>query len=246
MILAVDNSLLQDVIDIFIKKKAVKYSDKIKNLFNYIQPPIAIGSFQFEDKRGLAQSQGLVRFIDAQNEQDLAKKTKLKFLLSKNKHNYPYINIFNDEFEVNFTATYPQNSHKQKVLDHIKELIQDGDNIEIYDRYLLNDNGDRTNTDDNHKSVNIMNKIISSLSNNQLIVIYCKDSGNNSNETNRINQRKSSIIYHNLNYRHFNLSKHDRYIKIYKNNQIKYEIILSSGLYNILSSKDFTYVVRIF
>lgn len=243
--IGVDNTLVGDVINVFIYKNPIVYDRAIIQLVKYIQPPIVLGKFQIHDVRAWSQSQGIVRFVNAQNEQDLAREAKLKLLLSKNKSNYPYINVIYDEFEVNFTATYPQNGNKQKILEHIKELIQDGDKIEIYDKYLLNDNGDSTNINNNHHSVNIINQIISSLSNNQILEIYCKDRGNNNNETNRINQRKSSINYHNLNYQHRNLSNHDRYIKIYKQNNLKYEIMLSSGLYNILGNKDITYVVRV-
>ena len=244
MSLAVDKTLLQDIIDIFIKKKPIQYSNKIKNLFKYIQPPIVIGSFQFKDKRGLVQSQGIIKSIKADNEEELAKKTKLKLILSEIKNDFPYVNINNDEFEVNFTATYTQNSDKRKVIEHLNSLFQESEKIEIYDKYLLNDNGDSINIAE-HKSVKIINQLIINLT-NQKFEIFCKNSGGNRAETNRIQQRKSSINYNNLTFNHNNLSNHDRYIKIYKNNQINYEIILSSGLYNILGNKDFTYVVRTF
>ena len=244
MNLAVDNSLLQDVIKIFIKKEQIKYNNKIKNLFKYIQPPIAIGSFQFKDKRILSQSQGIIKSIEANDELELARKTKLKLILSEVKENFPYVNINNDEFEVNFTATYPERSNKQKVLEHLKNLIEEGDIIEIYDKYLLNDNGDSINISQ-HNSVEIINRLIDNLTNQEL-KIFCKDRGNSRNETSRIRQRKLSINYNNLIFIHNNLLNHDRYIKIYKKNKIEYEIILSSGLYNILGNKDFTYVVRTF
>ena len=244
MSLAVDNSLLQDVIDIFIYKKPIKYNKKIKNLFKYIQPPIIIGSFQFKDKRGLAQSQGIIKSIEADNEEELAKKTKLKLILSEIREDFPYVNINNDEFEVNFTATYTQNSNKQKVIQHLKSLVQEGDEIKIYDKYLLNDNGDSISIQE-HNSVKIVNQLITHLT-NQKLEIFSKNRGNITNETERIQERKLYINYTYLTFDHNNnnLSNHDRYIKIYKNTQIKYEIILSSGLYNILGNKDFTYVVR--
>ncbi len=246
MMLAVDNSLIKDVVNIFIKKEKIIYNEKIGKLFKYIQPPIAIGKFQIpSDIRIVSQSQGIIKFINAKNELELAKKTHLKLILSDKKSDFPYVDINQDEFEVNFTATYTQRSNKQKVLEHLKNLIQNGDKIQIYDKYLLNDNGDSINTS-NHYSVLIINQLIDNLT-TQRLEIFCKDRGNDSNETERINQRKSHINYTDLSFCHSNLTDHDRYIKILDNDSIKkYEIILSSGLYNILGNKDFTYVVRTF
>jgi len=50
-----------------------------------------------------------------------------------------------------------------------------------------------------------------------------------------------------INFIHRNFSNHDRYINIYKKDRKVYEIILSSGIFNILNpDKDITYVVRVF
>ena len=242
---AVDNSLLRFVIDIFIKKKAIPYNRQLQNLIKYLRPPIVIGSFQISDPRLLRQSGGIIRAINANSDIDLASKTKLKIVLSNNKSHFPYININGDKFEVNFTATYTRSQNKQKVLDHIKMLIASGDKIEIYDKYLFHDNGDAFNIDRNHHSVDIINQITSIL-NNHTVKIYCKNRGNiRNNENTRINDRKNNITYSNITLYHRDLNKHDRYIKIFKNNRTIYEIILSSGIYNILGNSDFTYVVRI-
>ena len=240
--IAVDSSLLTDVVKIFLKKESVSYNQELLNLFKYIQPPIKIGSFQISDERALSQSGGIMLSVEADNELELTKQTKLKLILSKNKSHFPYININNDEFESNFTATYTSGTgNKQKVLKHIKSLMQEGDEIQIYDKYLLFDNGDSSNIDNNHNSVKVINDIISSLISQEL-KIYCKfDLGNNG-----IRSRKNNITYTNLSFIHNNLSFHDRYIKVLNNSQLKYEIILSSGLYNILGNSDFTYVVRVF
>lgn len=249
--IAVDNSLLSDVISIFIKKEPIVYNnnnnDELLKLIKYVQPPIRIGSFQMPDRRALSQSGGIMLSVEANNELELARKTKLKLILSKDKSNYPYINITNDEFESNYTATYSSNRSKIKVLEHIKCLIKEGDYIEIYDKYLLNDNGDSVNVNDSHHSVNIINQISSNLTTQQL-KIFCKNNGNISDENDRINARKRNITYRHIQYVHNinNLNKHDRYIIIFEDNNIKYEIILSSGLYNILGNSDFTYVIRVF
>ena len=247
--IAIDNTLLKDVIKIFIKKEPVSYTQELLNLIKYIQAPIIIGKFQIQDIRLLSQSGGIIKSIDAIDDNDLATKTKLKLILTKkpqkskdDEDNFPYIDINADEFESNFTATYTSGTgNKQKVLKHIKSLMQEGNKIEIYDKYLLFDNGDNSNKNNNHNSVKIINNIISSLTSQEL-KIYCKfDLGNNG-----IRSRKNNITYTNLSFIHNNLNFHDRYIKILNNSQLKYEIILSSGLYNILGNSDFTYVVRVF
>jgi hypothetical protein len=74
--------------------------------------------------------------------------------------------------------------------------------------------------------------------------ISCKN--NCSNTENRKfyleNQFNNRFIFN-----HHNLNDHDRYIRVYKNNKIIYEIILSSGIYYLEdNNKDLTYVVRIF
>ena len=177
---------------------------------------------------------------------DLRNHTALKIILSNNRNNYPYVNINQDEFESNFTATYSANANKQKVLDHIKDLCQSVDNIEIYDKYLFHNNGNINDVDDNHFSVKIINEIISCC-NNQDITLYYKNKGKDSIETNNIQQRIDNFKnYSNLHYITNNISDHDRYIRIKKNGNLIYEIVLSSGIYNILGNKDFTYVVRTF
>ncbi|MEO1927593.1 MAG: hypothetical protein ABGX26_02780 [Nautiliaceae bacterium] len=250
--IAVDNTLLKDVVNIFITKQPVTYDNELLKLLKYIQPPIRIGSFQLKlDIRGIKQSGGIIKSIDAEDEFELTKKVKLKLILSKVKSDYPYININNDEFESNYTATYPSNSSKEKVLEHIKCLMKEGNYIEIYDKYLFCDNGDYQNIDTRHNSVNIINQFISS-SNVQFKIFCIREKYNNHNnsritqENNRIMQRINFFSNFLLNFEHNNLNDHDRYIKIFKDNNIKYEIILSSGLYNILGNSDFTYVVRIF
>ena len=107
------------------------------------------------------------------------------------------------------------------------------------------DNGDNSNKNNNHNSVKIINNIISSLTSQEL-KIYCKNYSKKKDEKNRIQSRKNKITYTNLSFIHNNLNFHDRYIKVLNNSQLKYEIILSSGLYNILGNSDFTYVVRVF
>lgn len=241
--IAVDNSLFQKVVNIFIKKE-IRYDNENLNLIKYIQPPIAIGKFQINDPRALIQSGGIFRSVNVENEIELAQKTKLKIILSKEKKDYPYVNINGDVFESNFTATYKRGNSKSKAVEHILALVKEGDKVEVYDKYLLSDNGDSQNMDNNHASIRFIEKLINSLNFNVELKISCKN--NCSNTKNRKfyleNQFNNRFIFN-----HHNLNDHDRYIRVYKNNKIIYEIILSSGIYYLEdNNKDLTYVVRIF
>ena len=118
--IAIDNTLLKDVIKIFIKKEPVSYTQELLNLIKYIQAPIIIGKFQIQDIRLLSQSGGIIKSIDAIDDNDLATKTKLKLILTKkpqkskdDEDNFPYIDINADEFESNFTATYSKTSNSK-------------------------------------------------------------------------------------------------------------------------------------
>jgi hypothetical protein len=175
---------------------------------------------------------------------ELAQKTKLKIILSKEKSDYPYVNINGDVFESNFTATYKRGNSKSKAIEHILALVKEGDKVEVYDKYLLSDNGDSQNMDNNHASIRFIEKLINSLNFNVELKISCKN--NCSNTGNRKfyleNQFNNRFIFN-----HHNLNDHDRYIRVYKNNKIIYEIILSSGIYYLENdNKDLTYVVRSF
>ncbi len=94
--------------------------------------------------------------------ENLAKESTLKLILTDNESNYPYIDINNDKFQVNFTATYIENEPRVKIVEHIKDLVQNGDKIKIYDKYLFHDN-QRNNSDiATHSSVEFINQIINS------------------------------------------------------------------------------------
>ncbi len=177
--------------------------------------------------------------------ENLAKESTLKLILTDNESNYPYIDINNDKFQVNFTATYIENEPRVKIVEHIKDLVQNGDKIKIYDKYLFHDN-QRNNSDiATHSSVEFINQIINSNLNINYELIF-KATGNN-NQTTRIKQRQFSVD--NQDFINFNTSssfdEHDRYIRILNNNILIYEIVLSSGVFNILNnSKDMTYLAR--
>ena len=188
-----------------------------------------------------------------QNLADLSKLTLLKIVLSESNSNFPYVNILGDEIESNFMATYGIGANRQKAKQHIEELIKSGNKIEIYDRYLFFDNTGNIN---NHPSIRLLTTWANS-NQNISIEIYCYQQrrGNNQNvhqETQRITSRISYIqgVSSNIQIMNFPTNPptnyHDRYIKVYENQNLKYEIILSSGIYFLEDTgRDLTYVVRV-
>jgi len=254
--IALDNDVLNYFIRIFIKKEAIQINKNIQNFIKYLRLPVVISIYQnkaFQNPIVAKQQVGFFRLIKVSNLEEIYKKTELKLILSLSKSNFPYINIFQDEFENNFTSTYKINSNKSKLYLHIESLIKAGNKIEIFDKYLLFNNGDNINTDNSHYSIKFIENILNSCKNIE-IKIFCKDRDNNRNQrrnqSQKIQDRKSYIE----NLQHLNIlifdntdfDEHDRYIRIYKNNNLKYEIILSSGIFNILNpNKDISYIIRI-
>jgi hypothetical protein len=248
--LVLEDSLLIEYLMFSNNKNYNSY--KVKKLFKYCKPHISNISQLDRVKDNLPniplkrlKSQLANKRLVNCNLLDLVQKTKIKIILSENKNNFPYVIINNDEFENNYTATYNRGENRKKVLKHIKSLIKSSDKIEIYDKYLLNDN-QRNNTEiENHFSV----KLISQIINNDIeFKVFCSNSSYNHSETVKISDRISFLkgLCDNFTFNHQNLNNHDRYIKIYKNNKQIYEIILSSGVYNILNkNKDFTYILRV-
>lgn len=229
--------------------------DKITKLFDYYKPHITtvkqLGgvyeNLNLPINKMILQQLANKRLI-SNSLIDLAKKTKLKIILSEDKSFYPYVNINGDEFESNFTATYQKNNNKIKVLKHIKELVSSGDEVEIYDKYLFHDNKRGNLEIDSHFSVKAIKKMVEENLSRKFKLLFSSN-GQNVGEPLRIDGRKLVItnLTSNVSVQNCGLCEHDRYIKIYKDNKQLYEIILSSGVYNILSlEKDFTYIVRAF
>jgi hypothetical protein len=71
----------------------------------------------------------------SQDLSELTKFTSLKFILSENNSDYPYININNDIFKTDFTATVKKEPCNKVILS-IKALCENANKIYIYDKYL--------------------------------------------------------------------------------------------------------------
>jgi len=241
---ALDNDLVGYFIKIFIKKESVKIDKNIQNFIKYLRLPVVISTYQnkaFENPVVAKQQNGFIRLIREDRLEKIYKKTYLKLILSLSENDFPYLNVNGDKFENNFTATYIS-GNKTKILEHIKALIEDSEKVGIYDKYLFFDNLRNNNHISDHYSVAFLNQILPISSN---IKVQCyNEKQNNQSETDRIKQRIA--LFPNISFDHQNLNEHDRYIKIYKHNVLKYEIILSSGIFNILNhNKDISYIVRI-
>ena len=237
MFLALDDELLKEYFA-FMNNNGNDYDrNNIVKLFKYLQPFVILRS-QKEDL-GIEDAlmntycdDGFMTIINDCDEETLIKNTKLKVMLTSNKKNYPYINILDDEVDVSFTATYKGGENRDKAKKHIKALLSDANEINIYDRYLSKVNHSNDSW--------ILNKeiLLDILPQKMMILnIYCEYNWNIS----RKNDLTSVYIDWTINKEDFDRNIHDRYIET-----DKVTILLSSGIINLASTlKDFTYIVKI-
>lgn len=227
----------------FKKGKHSEYDDTtISRLFKYLHPFKM--SVKQKEHIGLsdeeAQSLSAGDFVKIRNfidEEELIKKTTLKVMLSKDSTNgtfpYPYINILDDETDVNFTATYKMNKSREKAIEHIKNLLLNSAEIKLYDKYLFYKKNWKTNRD---TIVNLFPK-------SSTVKIYADKKEKVGSSFININKKPffKRISYLNLLTHNTKSDLHDRYIET-----DKYIILLSSGLFYLSNKKkDFTYIVKI-
>ena len=164
----------------------------------------------------------------------ISKGTIYKVILSSQKNvNFPYISIYDDKIENNFTATFMKDD-RQKAKEHLKALLENAKCIFVYDLYLFNNNVWKSFIDFAQQC----------FPNKQLNIFYPQSivAGQN------IQSQCSQIVQNNSQWSfspdrtHQNFTNlHDRYLII----DNKIEIILTSGIDNLIDdSKDFTYIVR--
>lgn len=165
----------------------------------------------------------------------ISKGTIYKVILSSQKNvNFPYISIYDDKVENNFTATFMQNDNRQKAKEHLKALLENAKCIFVYDLYLFNNNVWKSFIDFAQQC----------FPNKQLNIFYPQSIVAEQN----IQSQCSQIVQNNSQWSfspdrtHQNFTNlHDRYLII----DNKIEIILTSGIDNLIDdSKDFTYIVR--
>lgn len=179
--------------------------------------------------------------------QDLAKKTKLKIILSDSQTIFPYVEIHgNDEMELNFSGAFA-NTSRNKCMDHLKALCENATDVEIYDSYLCT-----------NRNISLLSNVCSLLGTSyKNVSLYVSNSSPSAssnctqcqlNFSNWITTNASRFPNLNINPTMVVLTPpndfHDRYIKL-KTPTGDMEILLSSGFDHLLNgTKDFTYVVR--
>jgi len=239
--LALNESLLRLFYRIFIRKEKVEYDWKVIQFIKYIQLPVAISVHQLSPNlhqpQFLKQQGSLFTILQKDNDLELVKATKLKLMLTDKdtQNSFITVNIENDKIDINFSATYKKGESKRKAREHIKALLEDAKEIEIYDKYLARVN----NGFDvwSQRNFPILRKILPQK--NIKIKIFCED-WNNSREADLKNLYGGWAIEQSWD-NELNRKIHDRYIVT-----DKVEIILSSGLSNLDDrGKDFTYIVKI-
>lgn len=177
------------------------------------------------------------------NERDLAKKTKLKLILTdaKSVYAYPYVNIDgSDSLKMCFTGTFKQKP-RSKCVAHLAALCENARDITIYDKYLC---------DPRNVQSGLLDSVFSLFANNTNVEVllsptffsaqyaaaknwWTQHKGNYSGITAVFNQVSSTANFH------------DRYMKI-SSSAGNIEVLLSSGFdYLFQNAKDFTYVVNV-
>lgn len=230
-------ALSDDLIKEFLAFKGNNFDKEvIAKLFKYLHP-FKIGKhqqqlFQPEILKQLVANPIFIHPSSASTEKDLIKDTRFKIMLTKDRNDYPYINILGDEIDVNFNALYKANDDRSKAISHIKALLEDANNIEIIDKYLFKPIPSSTQWAEN---LEILKKILPRKN------INIKFLSNNSEiKPEHKTQIKNCCTQWNPTYPRIPTNIHDRYIKT-----DKVTILLSSGIdYLHDKSKDLTYLVR--
>lgn len=231
-------ALSDDLIEEFLAYKGNSFNKVSIELFKYLHP-FKIGKYQQnlfapEILKQLGSSPVFVHFSSALNEIDLIKDTEFKIMLTKDRNDYPYINILGDEIDVNFNAFYKANDDRSKAIEHIKALLNDANNIEIIDEYLFKSLPSSSQWEENFKLLKY--------------ILPLKPITINVTTVKLVEQEKFFITQMKTysknvwNIPPFKIKKgiHDRYIKT-----DKVTILLSSGIdYLHDISKDLTYLVR--
>lgn len=223
-------------------KKQEQYNDSIvERILYHYKAPILVSQKYMQDY--YSDSATLSSILQAKNDiyfektlEELATtQTLYKIILSKDKREFPYINIFNDKIENNFSATFIKDEERLKAKEHFKALFNNAQSLFIYDNFL-------------HRQKNVQNSFKEfakeCFPKKQLNIFYpaslrfeqnlCTDLGVICQDW-QIKENKDADINNNY------TNLHDRYIIIDK----KIQIILTSGIdYLMDKSKDFTYIIR--
>lgn len=249
--LAIDDILAEELCKFRVNQQCD--IDMVERTLHYYKgyPIFTKGYFDkyYTDKniqRNLAQSNSSITWDSIET---ISKGTIYKVILSSQKNvNFPYISIYDDKIENNFTATFLSRESRQKAIDHLKDLLSNAVKILVYDNYLLQP--DRNGQFNNWQSfIQFCSLLLPRKSLNIKYLQQISPARNNSNYTIYQNsQQDIANICQNWSWSIVstqpNTYSHDRYL-IINNGHSKIEIIFTSGIrYLMNNSKDFTYIVR--
>lgn len=160
-----------------------------------------------------------------QTVEELAAMTRYKIILSKNRSDFPYVNIYNDNIENNYTGTFLRSESRAKAIEHIKSLCADArKSILVYDNYFCS------------KESNV--DILISLFPNRKLEIKYQIKTFSEKQINKIKAARPNWELTDCNFP----ENHDRYLII----DDKVEIILTSGFYYLNElNKEISYIVRL-
>jgi hypothetical protein len=204
-------------------------SRKIEALLHFYKPPHITNVAQL-NRVGIT-DKGLISQLAQQSWpkddlESLSKKTIYKLILGTEKNSFPYVNVFNDDFEMNYTST-SIGKNRDKVKEHIKALLEDAKSVFIYDKYFKENWRDTKNF-----FVEILPR--------KPMTIFYKE---NHFEQKEITEARKIFDWNfHKDKSHKNYKKlHDRYLII----DDKIEIILTSGFANLFDvTTDLSVVIR--
>ncbi len=204
-------------------------SQRIKALLNMYKPHLtSVGQLKSIgiDDISLFQSLAASNYL-SQTPEELAELTTFKLILDEERTDFPYVNIYSDSIESNYTATY-KDQERSKSIDHIKSLCANAKCIYIFDKYLL------TNSE-------TVTRVASLFPQNPFTLFYFNDRQINQNGKTKIKAVCPNIKFKQQQQALNQSSHHDRYLIIDQ----KIEIILTSGFENMFrTDDDFSYIVR--
>jgi len=240
-----DLALSDPLIDEYLKFRfQEEYNpETIRKLFKYIQSFAIRSNNQWMQDPAMPlqlESDPLIEIVDGCSDEELVQNTILKLMLTNKpiRVNYRILNIndFYEKLKPKYGATYLNNTDKHKAIEHIKFLLSDASWIKITDGYIAT-----SSQWDNNK--NLIKQIVPNIEIDLTIVGADKEKKAFVLTQPQKDEIKALIPnLRNVNTSSLTPNIHDRYIET-----DKLKILLSSGLehLNLISNKDFTYVIEI-
>lgn len=215
----------------------------IEHIFHYYKPQILMNleymKRYYDDEATLSRILSTYSNICFDNSlEQLTKNTIYKIILSKDKNNFPYVNIIKDKIENNITASFSKNQERKKAKAHLKAMFEDAKSLFIYDKYLCSGNQNQKSFEEFANEC-FPKKILNIFYPNEEEIQFTQDLCSNLKQICndwKIKENKNQIIKNEC------INLHDRYLIIDR----KIQIIFTSGINYLMDcSKDFTYIVRV-